>query len=115
VSKVLGASVARVAPEFEKLDAQFNAAQKAFLDLVTYFGDEKTTTPEEFFSTVSKFVILLEHTHKDAANEKDRVEREAKRAAQAATRVAGVKAKAGAQVNTFTKKKKKPKKKKNCF
>lgn len=71
--------------------------QKAFLELVTYFGDEKTVTPEEFFSMVTKFAAQLDHTHKDAANEKERVEREAKRAAQAAQRVATRTTKAGAQ------------------
>ena len=93
---MVGAALARITPEFEKLDAQFTAAQKAFLDLVTFFGDEKTITPEEFFSIVTKFAAQLDHVHKDAANEKERAEREVKRAAQAAQRVAATgRAKAG--------------------
>jgi len=87
-SKSLTSSLTQITPQFEAVDAKLTEVQKAFTELVVYFGDEPKTTPEEFFSIVTRFTAQLENVHKDAANEKERVEREAKRAAQAAQRAA---------------------------
>ena len=93
-SKVLGSALATITPQFESLDAEFNAMQKAFTEVVTFFAeDPRTATPEEFFSIVTKFTAQLENVHKDAANEKERIEKEAKRQAQAAQRLADKQAK----------------------
>lgn len=84
----MNSSLGAITPQFESLDAKLTQVQKAFVELVTFFGDEPKTTPEEFFSIVTRFTAQLENVHKDAANEKERAEREAKRAAQAAQRAA---------------------------
>lgn len=84
----MNSTLGQITPQFESIDTKLTAVQKAFVELVTFFGEEAKTTPEEFFSIITRFTVLLDNVHKDAANEKEKAEREAKRAAQAAQRAA---------------------------
>jgi F0F1-type ATP synthase membrane subunit b/b' len=87
VSRALDSALSRITPQFEALDSDLTKATTAFTEVVAFYGeDAKTATPEEFFSIIARFHTSLEQVHKDAAAEKERAEKEAKRAAAARAR-----------------------------
>ncbi len=49
----------------ESLSADFTTVKNNFGDLLHFFGEETTMTPEAFFCTINTFISLFDQTHKE--------------------------------------------------
>ncbi len=49
----------------ELLSQDFSNVKNSFADLLRFFGEEATMSPEAFFCTINKFVSLFDQTHKE--------------------------------------------------
>jgi hypothetical protein len=51
--------------KIQSLSKEFNDAKSKFTNLLEYFGEDHTMTPEAFFCTVNTFVSMFDQTHKE--------------------------------------------------
>lgn len=53
------------ASKVQSLSNEFADAKKSFTDLLQFFGEDTTMTPEAFFCTINTFVSMFDQTHKE--------------------------------------------------
>lgn len=61
----MGQFALSAASTIETLSNDFTDVKNSFADLLQFFGEESTMSPEVFFCTINTFVSLFDHTHKE--------------------------------------------------
>lgn len=49
----------------QTLIIEFDDVKKQFAELLQFFGEDTTVTPEQFFCTINSIVSVFDHTHKE--------------------------------------------------
>lgn len=61
----MGTFALSAATTIESLSKDFTDVKSSFADLLQFFGEEATMSPEVFFCTINTFVSLFDQTHKE--------------------------------------------------
>ncbi len=61
--------------KIKSLSNEFDSAKSSFADLLEFFGEDTTMTPEAFFCTVNTFVSMFDQTHKELKRKEEAKER----------------------------------------
>ncbi len=61
----MGRFALSAASTIESLSQDFSDVKTSFADLLQFFGEESTMSPEVFFCTINTFVSLFDQTHKE--------------------------------------------------
>ena len=61
--------------KIQSLSKEFNDAKSNFIDLLEFFGEDGTMTPEAFFCTINTFVSMFDQTHKELMRKQEARER----------------------------------------
>ncbi|EGC31207.1 hypothetical protein DICPUDRAFT_156963 [Dictyostelium purpureum] len=54
-----------VKPQYQKIEKDIDEMNKAYEEVVTYFGEPKATPPDQFFTIISDFLEDLEKAHRE--------------------------------------------------
>jgi len=63
------------ASKIQSLSNEFDNARDNFANLLQFFGEDQSMTPEAFFSTINTFVSMFDETHKDLIRKQEAKER----------------------------------------
>jgi hypothetical protein len=63
------------ASKIQSLSNEFDEAKRNFADLLQFFGEDTTMTPEAFFCTINTFVSMFDQTYKELKRKREAKER----------------------------------------
>jgi len=63
------------ASKIHSLSIKFDEAKGSFQNLLQFFGEDNTMTPEAFFCTINTFVSMFDQTHKELKRKQEAKER----------------------------------------
>ncbi len=70
-STPMGRFSTSAASKIQSLSNEFNDVRSSFTDLLRYFGEDSSMSPEAFFGTINTFVSMFHQTHKELARKEE--------------------------------------------
>ena len=71
----MGKFALSAASKITSLALEFDDAKTNFADVVQFFGEDTSMTPEAFFCTINTFVSMFDQTHKELKRKEEAKER----------------------------------------
>ena len=59
------------ASKIQSLSNEFNNVRSSFTDLLRYFGEDSSMSPEAFFGTINTFISMFDQTHKELVRKEE--------------------------------------------
>ena len=70
-STPMGRFSTSAASKIQSLSNEFNDVRSSFTDLLRYFGEDNSMSPEAFFGTINTFVSMFDQTHKELVRKEE--------------------------------------------
>jgi hypothetical protein len=70
-STPMGRFAISAASKIKSLTNEFDDAKRSFSDLLRFFGEDSSMSPEAFFCTINTFASMFDQTHKELVRKEE--------------------------------------------